>query len=66
MKTSLKERTQALVRDRPRTVTIADLAEATGLKPRWIQAFVSDQHGSFCVDKVETLYVYLAGRELFQ
>lgn len=62
--TRLRDRTQQLLRERPRTTTLEMIADATGLSARWIQDFGNDRSPDPGVCKVETLYTYLTGGPL--
>jgi hypothetical protein len=55
---SFCDRTLQLVRNRPRTVTYDTLAEATGLKASWIEAFACNRIPDPGVRKVEKLYAF--------
>lgn len=61
----LAARTRVLLANRPRPVTYAHIATATGLSPRWLERFASDTaSGDFHCGKVEKLYEFLTGKPL--
>jgi hypothetical protein len=61
--TTLRDKTRALLNNRPRTLTLAAIAKDTNLHIAWIRDFgrgVSENPG---VVSVETLYVYLTAKQ---
>lgn len=60
----LHKKTLELLHNRPRTMTYEYIAEQTGLTFWWIQYFAKQKDKDPGVNKVETLYVFLSGREL--
>ena len=60
----LVARTRVLLANRPRTVTYAHIATATGLKVRWLERFAVDDETDPACGKVETLYEFLTGSPL--
>lgn len=64
MLTTLRDKTQYLLNNRPRTVSLDDIAVATGLEKHWIKSFGLARSEDPGVCKVETLYTYLTGKSL--
>lgn len=62
MAKSLQETTFALLCNTP--LPIKKIASDTGLGEPWLARFKSSQDYDPSVNRVETLYVYLSGREL--
>lgn len=60
----LLERTQYLVRNRPATLSLDDIARETKLSRAWLKHFVAGNIAGPDVCKVECLYVYLAKKPL--
>jgi len=62
---SLQKTTFELLRNRPASMKLSDVAEATGLPLTWIKSFnlQGDRKGSSS-DKVQTLYEHLSGKSL--
>ena len=66
MKRSLLDTTLNMLKERPRSLTLDKIAEDTGLPHRWLSHFASmDINSDPRVCRVETLYSYLAKRDLF-
>lgn len=63
-KPRLADATRKLIKNRPRTVTIDNISDATRLTRAWITDFVNFPHRDHGVDKVETLYFYLTGENV--
>ncbi len=61
---SLKEKTQILLNDRPRKLTLKDISADTGLSKHWLQKFSGKCIPHPSVDRVEKLYNYLNGKDL--
>lgn len=61
----LKQVTLKLLRDRPASKTLKDVADESGLTESWIKSFHlrGDQY-SASVDKVSALYEHLSGKTL--
>lgn len=64
LNSSLYDRTLHLVKNRPVTVTFQVIADATGVKRSWIEAFASGRIPDPSVRKVETIYVFLSKKPL--
>ena len=64
-KNKVRLKTYQLLRNRPATLKLKDIAEATGLSLPWIKMFhrKGDQNSS-SGDKIETLYEHLSGKSL--
>jgi hypothetical protein len=61
---SLRETTLILLRNRPRHLTYADIAEllqTKGLTKHWIQRFVNGRCENVNVDFVQAIYEYFKG-----
>ena len=54
--------TVAALDKRPRTLTYAGIADATGLEVKWLRSF--KRHKRPCVHRTEALYEYLTGKQL--
>ena len=64
-KESLRIKTFRLLRDRPASTTLKDIATASGLTESWVKNFHwRGANHSASVDKVEILYEYLTGKSL--
>jgi transcriptional regulator with XRE-family HTH domain len=61
---SLRNHTLYLARVRPRNITIEKIANVTGLSETWLKKFCAGQIEEPSVNKIETLYVYLTGKQL--
>lgn len=61
---SLKERTWALYRERPRRITVEMIIRDTGISRGWLADFSNQRQIHVSVDKVQTLYEYLTGKKL--
>ena len=60
---SAREVTHHLLRNRPATTTLKDIAEKTGLSESWVNSFhIRGDKCSASVDKVEILYHFLTGK----
>lgn len=62
--TTFRDHTRALLAQRPVTDTLDRIAEQTGLSRRWLTDFGSGTTEDAGVNKVQTLYEYLAKKEL--
>lgn len=60
----LLKTTLHLYRERPRTKTLDIIARDTGLAREWLINFGGEASHDPGVRKVETLYVYLTGKQL--
>lgn len=61
---SLKTRTLSLLQSRNRDNDYRNIAALTGLKPTWVASFAQGRIKEPSVDKVETLYQHLSGKQL--
>lgn len=61
---SLHERTLHLLAHRPRNLTYEKIAEDIGINVFWIRAFARQKNDDPGVNKVQSLYEYLAGKSL--
>lgn len=57
--TTLRDETRALLLNRPASVTIGDVAEATGVSKSWLNTFMRGGIENPGVVTIETLNVYL-------
>lgn len=57
--TKLRDDTRAALLNRPRTLTFAMIADATGLTAHWLAAFAGGRIDNPGVVSVETLHTYL-------
>ena len=62
MLTSLRDKTQELVYNRPRHMTYEVIKKETGIPVGWITKFAAGKFPDPGVNRVETLYSYLSGR----
>lgn len=63
----LKLETCRLLRNRPATLTLRDVAEATQLSEFWVKSFhVRGDKFDAGVDNVAVLYEYLSGKKLIE
>lgn len=60
----LNDYTLHLLKNRPRHITYAHIAEQTGLGRDWLQEYSRSRFDSPGVKQVETLYRYLTGHDL--
>lgn len=60
----LLDKTIQLLRARPRTKTLSDVAHDTGLPLAWIESLISKPGLAPAVDRIEILYEYLAQKNL--
>ncbi len=64
-KVTLRQKTFHLLRNRPATIKLKDIAEASDLPLSWIKCFhLRGNKNSASVDKVEKLYEHLTGTSL--
>ena len=63
---SFCEHTQRLVRERPRTMTYADLGAKANVHPRWIEKFANNAIPEPGCSKVEKVYTALTGRPVIE
>lgn len=59
---NLLQTTRDLFVTRPRTLTLAKIAEGTGLTLDWLRTFSQDRSDDYGVRKVQTLYDFLLAR----
>ena len=60
----LLKRTRLLLRHRDRTITVAKIADDTGLKTRFIHSVIYETNGDYGVNSLTVLYEYMAGKKL--
>lgn len=53
-----------LLDERPRTVTLNDVADGTGLPVQWVKVLSARKIKNPSVNRVERLYTYLKGQPL--
>jgi len=63
-KTSLRDETRRLVKERPRSLSLRTIAADTGLNIRWLEQFRDGGSPNPGVCFVQTLYEYLTQRQL--
>lgn len=63
-RSKLYVRTLELLRNRPRSQTLAVVSQDTGLPKEWLIAIISRPETSPGVDRIEVLYEYLSGKQL--
>lgn len=57
---NLHDETRRLLRERPKTLSLRQIAEDTGLGVEWIKKVLYEEDMDPGVNKVQTLYEYLA------
>ena len=62
--TRLRDKTLALVRAVPRSVTLQQIADEAGLPAAWLSAFARGEIDNPSVCRIERLWEYLTGRQL--
>lgn len=62
--TCLLAHTVQLLRERPRSVTLAMISQATGLKQSWLNMMITGYFEDPGVKKVQALYEYLSQKTL--
>lgn len=55
---------QRLVRERPATLFLKDLAPEVGVTPQWLSDFANGKFGNPSAIVIERLYVRLTGKQL--
>jgi hypothetical protein len=63
-KPRLRDKVLTLLEERPRSLTLKDVAEGSGLPEAWLKSFASRKINDPSVNRVETLYTYLTGKPL--
>jgi hypothetical protein len=63
MKSKLHETTLKMLRDRPSTLSMREIAEETGLGYDWLRSLNSGRIPSPGILKIERLYEYLSSRQ---
>ena len=63
-RSSLKEKTEALVRERLETTTLKELAAQTGLSATWLQTLAKGKLKLADVGKTQKLYEFLMNKKL--
>lgn len=61
MRTSLRDVTLKMLRERPKHITYNKISEETGLTERWLQAFAHGKIVDPGVNETQTLYEYATG-----
>jgi hypothetical protein len=61
---SLVAHTVQLLRERPRSLTLDDIAATTGLSKSWLNLLLSGDYKDPGTTKVQKLYEHLAGKPL--
>lgn len=64
MQCILLERTLTLVRNRPPSLTLEQIANDANLNHNWVKAFAMARYPNPRVREVERLYTYLSGKQL--
>lgn len=64
MQCQLLDRTQSLVRNRPPSLTLEQIANEANLNHNWLKAFAAARYPNPRVKQVVALYEYLAGKQL--
>lgn len=64
MRTSLRDKTLELLRNRPVTKTYKIIEAETRLPEGWLKSFANGQSKDPAVNRIETLYTYLSGRAI--
>jgi len=62
--TTLYERTHALLKGREEGLSLTTISMDTKLNPHWLQAFASGKLEDPSVNRIQTLYEYLANTKL--
>lgn len=62
--TKLREKTLYLLRNRPSTINLKDVAEGSGLTESWIKSFHLGNLKHPSVVHIETLYEFLTKKQL--
>lgn len=62
--TKLRDRTLELLKNRPAWLKYPQIAEETGIPLGWIKVFAQEQSEGPDVNRVETLYEYLANKSI--
>ncbi|WP_139020493.1 hypothetical protein [Citromicrobium sp. JLT1363] len=60
----LRAKVLKIIEERPRTVTLKDIAEGADVPLAWLKTFAAGNIGDPSVNRVEVLYVYLTGKSL--
>lgn len=61
---SLREHVRLRLINRPRPVTLAEVARQTGLTTHWLETLIADKSPDCSVLKCEVLYAYFEGKQL--
>lgn len=64
MQCHLLERTLFLVRNRPPSLTLEQIANDANINHNWLKAFAMARYSNPRVREVERLYVHLSGKQL--
>jgi hypothetical protein len=60
------ERSQELVRNRPRPITFRVIEEGTGISPRWLTDFTNGRITEPSAQRIQKLYEFLTGQPLIK
>lgn len=63
-KSILLESTRELYKHRDASLSVKQIADATGIKPSWLNDFAWNRFAGPSVVKVEALYTFLSGKPL--
>lgn len=61
---ALREHVRLRLINRPRPVTLAEVARDTGLTTHWLETLIADKSPDCSVLKCEVLYTYFEGKQL--
>jgi hypothetical protein len=64
MSSKLHESALDLVRNRPPSLTLAQIAEGAGVSLDWLKSYATGRVASPGVDNVEKVWTFLSGKEL--
>jgi len=63
MRYELRDRALDLVRNRPPSMTLENIAQATGINHNWLKKFSADLITEPGVNRVWTVYCFLSGKQ---
>lgn len=64
LRTTLRDKTLQLLKNRPVTITLEKIAEDTGLGTAWLSMFHNERIAKPNVNAIQTLYEYLTNSEI--
>ena len=64
LRTTLRDKTLELLKNRPAFITLEKIAEETGLGSRWLSMFNNGRISKPSVNAIQTLYEYLTKSEI--